>query len=77
MFIGAYIYFFRFGMEVTKHVNPLLTRIVVYGIVTEIPNSLVEMCSDRYLIELYFNPDYNLKKVLLFIPQAGKIDGIL
>lgn len=74
MFIGAHMYCSRFRMEVAKHVEPLPTRSDGYDIMTEISNGLLEICSDRYLIELNFNSDYNLKNALLLIRIAGKID---
>lgn len=54
MFIGAFMYFCWLKMELTKHVDPLLTKSDGYGIMTEIPllwSKCVPICTWlRYIL---------------------------
>lgn len=73
MFIGVLMYCFRFIMEVSKNVIPLLTKRFGYGMMTGIPTDSAQILSDRYLIELYFNLAYKLKGFYLLYESTGNL----
>lgn len=57
LFIAIYMYYFRYGIHVSRLADPKLTASKHYGIMTPLSDNLRAICSDQFLIDLYYNSD--------------------
>lgn len=74
LFISSYMYCCRYGIHVSRFGDERLLESKDYGLMTPLSDDLRALCSDRVLIELCYNYDYNLKKVLLALRSSKEVD---
>lgn len=73
-FIAIYMYSWSYCIHVSRFADPRLTARAYYGIMPPVSDALRPICSYRFLIELYYNSDFNLKKVLIALQPSVEVN---
>lgn len=74
LFIGTYIHNVRYGVNISNQKDPRITQSDGYGIITNLPSSFRNYCSDLWLVELLYNSGYEIEKIFVAIRLSEEID---
>lgn len=60
----------RYGISISKQGDPIIQDNHGYVIMTELSQDFRDYCSNRFLVELFYDSDYDLKKVFFAIGRT-------
>lgn len=74
LFVAKFMHTSRYCIFISKSGAPRLSGSKLHGSLTPLSVDLLAICTDLYLLELFFNFDYNLKKVLMAVRRSHEVN---
>lgn len=67
----------KYSIMVSKLGDPILRKSIKYGMMTPLPQDLRDLCTDRILIVLLYNYEYDIEKVALEKRLSEEVDRVV